>query len=91
MGSNRGGGLALASGCAVLGPRAPDQAISMDDLPPAVKPLAEKEVVGCTIKEVEKEMKRGKVIYAISYFDPSGTLMEIEYAEDGVLISKGEE
>jgi len=56
-----------------------------------VKPLAEKEVIGCKIKEVEKEMKHGKVIYAITYFDRAGALMELEYAEDGTLISKGRE
>lgn len=81
----------LSTGCAMLEFHQEDQVISMNQLPPAVKPLAEKEVVGCRIKEVEKETKNEKAIYAITYFDPAGTLMEIEYAENGTLISKGKE
>jgi uncharacterized membrane protein YkoI len=62
----------------------------MRDLPAAVKPLAEKEVAGCKIIEVEQEMKDGKVIYAITY-DQAGTKMEVEYLADGTLLSKGKE
>jgi len=81
--------LACVSGCAWN--KSMDVEISMNELPATVKPLADKEVAGCRIKEVEKETKDGKVIYAITYFDQAGTLMEIEYDEDGTLISKGKE
>ncbi len=87
------GSMMLSSGCAVFGAKEAEETdvvISMNDLPPAVKPLAEKEVAGCRIIEVEKENKDGKVIYAITY-DQAGVEMEIEYAEDGTLLSKGKE
>ena len=70
--------LALGNGCAVFGEKGCDKAITMRDLPAAVKPLAEKEIAGCKIIEVEQEMKDGKVIYAITY-DQAGTKMEVEY------------
>jgi uncharacterized membrane protein YkoI len=83
--------LTFSTGCALFGPKKEsDQVISMQDLPAAVKPLAQKETSGCNIIEVEKEYKHGKVIYAITY-DQTGTKMELEYAEDGTLISKGKE
>lgn len=81
----------LSIGCANLGSKESDVVISMNDLPPTVKSLATKEMGGGKIKEVEKEMDHGKMIYAITYFDTAGKLMEIEYAEDGTLISKGKE
>ena len=83
--------LGMSTGCALSWQKAADKVISMDELPSAVRPLVEKEVAGCKIKEVEKEMKDGKVIYAITYYDQAGTEMELEYAEDGMLISKGKE
>jgi uncharacterized membrane protein YkoI len=84
------GSLVLTSGCVLCCGKDTDKVISMNDLPPAIKVLAEKEVAGCKIIEVEQEMKDGKVIYAITY-DQSGTKMEIEYSPDGKLISKGKE
>lgn len=81
----------LFAGCEHLEFNESDVKISMNELPPAVKPQAEKEVVGCQIKEVEKEIEKGQVVYAITYFDKAGVLMEVEYAEDGTLISKGKE
>jgi hypothetical protein len=83
------GVVALAVGCATWQQKSSDVTITMGELPDAVKPLAEKETDGCKIKEVERETKKGKVIYAITYWDQEGALMEIEYAEDGTLISKG--
>ena len=70
----------------------PDQVISMNDLPPAVKPLAGAEVAGCKIKEVTKGVRSadGTYIYTITYSDQAGTLMEIKYKYDGTLISKAE-
>jgi len=82
--------LALGNGCAVFGDKECDKVITMSDLPAAVKPLAEKEVAGCKIIEVEQEMKDGKVIYAITY-DQAGAKMEVEYLADGTLLSKGKE
>jgi len=80
--------LVMGTGCALLGEK--DQVITMSDLPAAVKPLAEKDVAGCKVIEVEKEMKHGKVVYAITY-DAAGTKMEVEYSPDGKLLSKGKE
>ena len=82
--------LALASGCAIFGEKECDKVITMNDLPAAVRPLAEKETAGCKILEVEQEMEHGKVVYAITY-DDAGTKMEIEYSPDGKLLSKGKE
>ena len=82
--------LVLGNGCALFGERECDKVITMKDLPPAVRPLAEKEVANCKIIEVEQELKDGKVIYAITY-DQAGTKMEVEYLSDGTLLSKGKE
>ncbi len=82
--------LGCVVGCAHFQAKQADEVITMDELPSAVKPLAEQETVGCKIVEVEREVKKGKVIYAVTY-DQDGTLMEVEYGEDGTLISKGKE
>ena len=82
------GAMAFTNGCALFG--AADKEISMNELPVAVRPLAEKEVGKGKIIEVEKDMKGGKVIYAITY-DRSGTPMELEYLADGTLLFKGKE
>lgn len=83
-------GLILTTGC-IFKDDEDSTLITMNELPAVVKPLAEKEIAGGKIKEVEKEIDDGKVIYAITYFDKDGTLMEIEYTEKGKLISKGKE
>jgi len=82
--------LALASGCAIFGEKECDKVITMNELPAAVRPLAEKETAGCKILEVEQEMEDGKVVYAITY-DDAGKKMEVEYSPDGKLLSKGKE
>jgi uncharacterized membrane protein YkoI len=84
------GAVALISGCAMFQKKENSKNISMDQLPPVIKAAAEKETAGCKIIEVEKELKDGKVIYAVTY-DEKGTEMEIEYSEDGKLLSKGPE
>ena len=80
----------LTAGCIFFNDNGQEQVIAMEDLPAAVKPLAEKETEGCKIIEVEKETKDSEIIYAITY-DQDGTEMEIEYTPDGKLISKGRE
>ena len=80
----------LTSGCDFFDDNEQEQVINMEDLPVAVKPLAEKETEGCKIIEVEKEIKDGNTIYSVTY-DQDGTEMEIEYTPDGKLISKGRE
>ena len=80
----------LCTGCSFLGFKESSKVIAMNDLPPVIKPLAEKETEGCKIIEVEKEEKDGSTIYAVTY-DRAGTTMEIEYTPDGRLISKGKE
>lgn len=82
--------LVLASGCAIFGEKECDKVITMNELPAAVRPLAEKETAGCKILEVEQEMEDGKVVYAITY-DDAGKKMEVEYSPDGKLLSKGKE
>jgi len=91
--SGCGGGSIPSGGTGVFSPdKLPDQVISMNDLPPAVKPLAGAEVAGCKIKEVTKGVRSadGTYIYTITYSDQAGTLMEIKYEYDGTLISKAE-
>lgn len=82
--------LVMGTGCAHFCEMEKDQDITMNDLPAAVKAQAEKEVAGCKILEVEKEIENGKVVYAVTY-DEDGTKMEVEYSEDGKLLSKGKE
>lgn len=85
-----GAAVLLGTGCCCMkgGHGGKDIEITMDQLPASVRPLAEKEIAGGKIKEVEKEMKHGQSIYSITYYDRAGTLMELEYAENGTLISK---
>jgi hypothetical protein len=82
--------VALAPGCASW-VNEDEIVLSMDELPAAIKLLAEKEIATGKVKEVEKETKGGKGIYAITYYDENNVLMEIEYAENGKLISKAKE
>ena len=84
------GVIAFVSGCAMFQKEDSGQQISMDQLPAAVKAAAEKEIAGAKIIEVEKELKDGKPIYAVTY-DENGKEMEVEYSEDGTLLSKGPE
>jgi uncharacterized membrane protein YkoI len=81
----------VATGCVIFGERETEETISMNALPAAVRTAAEKEVAGGKVVEVEKETEHGKVVYEVVYNDPSGTLMELEYAEDGTLLSKEKE
>ena len=80
----------LRAGCSFPGFNESAQIISMNDLPQAVKMPEEKETAGYRIIEVEKGMKNGYLIYAITY-DRDGTEKEVEYSPDGKLISKGKE
>ena len=84
------GTISLIAGCAVFEKGDNAEKISMDQLPLVVKAAAEKETAGCKIIEVEKELKDGKVVYAVTY-DEKGKEMEIEYSEDGTLLFKGPE
>lgn len=83
------GALAVC-GCASMHGDAHDRVITMNDLPAAVRPLAEREVAGCKIIEVEEEKEGGKVVYSITY-DQAGTKMEVEFSPDGKLLSKGKD
>ena len=56
-------GMLALSGCALFGEKECDKVITMNDLPPAVRPLAEKDVANCKVIEVEQEIKDGKVVY----------------------------
>ena len=82
------GAVIFMSGCGSLGKSDNAQEISMEQLPAAVKAAAEKETAGTEIIEVEKEMKDGAVIYAVTYKE-NGTEMEVEYSPDGTLLFKG--
>jgi ABC-type uncharacterized transport system auxiliary subunit len=82
------GVVALMSGCALSEKGDNAEKMSMDQLPPTVKAAVEKETMDCRVIEVEKELKDGKVIYAVTY-DEKGKKMEIEYSEDGTLLFKG--
>ena len=80
----------LMSGCSLFHKSDSDQKISMDQLPAAVKAAAEKETAGTEIIEVERELKDGTVIYAVTY-NENGTEMEVEYSENCTLLFKGPE
>lgn len=75
--------LLLISGCS-----SHELKISMDQLPEQIRTAAKKEIAGDEVIEVEKELKHGKVIYAVKY-NHNGTEMEIEYSETGLLLFKG--
>lgn len=75
----------IGTGCSMFA--SDEQAISINELPASVKPLALKEAEGSEITEVEKEFKGTDVIYCISY-KKNGVETEVKYSEDGKLVSK---
>ncbi|MCG3197782.1 MAG: PepSY domain-containing protein [Candidatus Omnitrophica bacterium] len=62
-------------------------AVTLDQLPAAVKQTIEKETAGGTITELVKEIEDGKTIYEAE-FTKDGKAFEVEVAEDGTLLAK---
>lgn len=64
-----------------------EQAVSITDLPAAVRATLDKETAGGAVTELEKETKNGKVVYSADA-KVDGKEWDITIAEDGTLISK---
>ncbi|MBN2376289.1 MAG: PepSY-like domain-containing protein [Sedimentisphaerales bacterium] len=61
--------------------------VSLDEVPAVVKATILKEANGAEIKEIEKEVEDGKVVYEAE-FEVDGQEVEVEVAEDGTLLSR---
>ena len=89
-------GLLLAvapfSGCASHegGHEENEVAVTMNDVPPAVRATLERESAGGKVTEVEKELKKGKTVYSAD-MEINGVAWDIVVAEDGTVISKEKE
>lgn len=81
--------LSLAVGCANRGDccETEETSVTMNELPAAVRATFEKETVGGTINEIEKETEGGKTVFSADA-DMNGKKWEIAVAESGELLSK---
>ena len=68
-----------------------DQALTLDQLPPAVRATLEAQAQGCTIEDLEKEVEDGKTIYSADIIKADGTKVGVEIAEDGTLLPAEDE
>ncbi|NQT87413.1 PepSY-like domain-containing protein [bacterium] len=64
-----------------------EEAVSIDQVPAAVKATILKEAAGAKIEEIEKETKGGKTVYEAE-FVVGGKEVEIEVAPDGKLLKR---
>ena len=68
-----------------------EEAVTMKELPKAVKATLKREAKGGEIEEIERELEDGRVVYSaeVEYDTEEGELVyEVEIAEDGLLLSK---
>jgi uncharacterized membrane protein YkoI len=63
----------------------PEQQVTLDQLPAAVRTTLESEAGSGSIGDIEKEVKDGKVIYEADV-TKDGSKLEVKIAEDGTLI-----
>lgn len=84
--------IAALSGCASHeGSREENEvAVTMNDVPAAVRATLERESAGGKVTEVEKEVKNGKTVYSADMVI-NGVEWDIAVAEDGAVISKEKE
>ncbi|MBS0198175.1 MAG: hypothetical protein JSR77_15585 [Planctomycetes bacterium] len=84
--------LAALCGCASHGGTHEENetAVSMNEVPAAVRATLERESAGGKVTEIEKEMKDGKTIYSADV-EIKGVAWDISVAEDGTVISKEKE
>ena len=71
----------------VRGKRNPEVKVTLAECPAAVQETIAAETVGATIKEIEKEMEKGQVVYEAE-FVLDGQEYEISVGEDGTLLGK---
>jgi hypothetical protein len=75
----------LLGACSALGWT--EQKISMQDLPNNIRHLAEAEIDGRQVVEVERESTPRRTVYSINYMIGDEE-WELEYTESGELLSK---
>ena len=85
-----GGGPFWKGGAWIFAHRLPDEIISMEDLPPAVKSAAESLSAYGDVNEVKRRVRSrdGRYFYPIVYNDFSGKRNEFVYGYDGTLVSR---
>ena len=67
------------------------QALELADLPSAVQETVKRELGSAHIDEIERDTEDGKVVYEVEAETADGREIELEVAEDGTLLEKGEE
>jgi hypothetical protein len=64
--------------------------MTFNELPAPVQQTAQREVAGGTIEDIERDDKRGAVVYEIE-FTHNGKSWEIDVAPDGKLLKRQED
>ena len=77
-------GALIVSGCCTSMWK--EKKVSLDQVPAVTKAAIEKETVGGTIKEIEKEQCCGKAAYEVEYVK-DGRKIEVKFAEDGTIMT----
>jgi len=80
--------IGLLSGLAVsaLAKEEDEQTVDWKDVPAAVQSTITTNANGGTVTEIEKETKKGKLVYEADVKSTDGKELEIKVAEDGTLI-----
>jgi hypothetical protein len=82
--------LGLAGCCSHGGENGKEVAVTMGELPAAVRATLDRESAGGQVTEIEREMKKGRTIYSAD-LTVNGQAWDISIAEDGTVISKERE
>lgn len=61
--------------------------ISYNELPPSVKAVADQQLKGAEINDVDRMVKNGQVTYEIGYKRSGGAQQELRIAQDGTVLS----
>jgi hypothetical protein len=72
------------------GEHAKEVAVTMNEVPPAVRATLDREAAGGKVTEIEKEMKKGHTVYSADLL-VHGEAWDITVAEDGTVVSKERE
>jgi len=72
-----------SSGCA----SSREETVSLGEVPAPVRDTLQRESAGGTITEIERETKKGKIVYSADA-EVGGKQWDIAVAEDGTLLSK---
>ncbi len=84
--------LHAAAGCACQKDheQGKEVAVTMNDLPAAVRATLDRESAGGRVSEIERETKKGRTVYSADMV-VNGVAWDIAIAEDGTVLSREKE